>query len=95
MAKIKNERNFECPICGIFIKNKKANLLRHINLHQGEQYRKKCALCNKTFQTKGNLIIHLKNIHSMSNSEQLKQLGPIEIVLEPAKSMYIVFLYVC
>lgn len=88
MAKKKIQKSFECPVCGLTIINRKTNFLRHINLHGKEQNRNKCAICHKTYQTKGNVKLHLINIHKLSDSEINEQLKKLEIVPEPAKSVY-------
>lgn len=86
--KMKEEKKIECPICGIIIKNRKANLSRHSTLHKEKHDRKKCSICGKTFQTKGNLKIHLVNIHSIGAAELREQLNSLGTVSEEAKSIY-------
>lgn len=84
MNKIKEEKKFTCPICSTIIINKKANFLRHLALHENQHDRLKCPLCEKTVQSKGNLKIHLKNIHKVENIEQF---GSITTTSEKPKSL--------
>lgn len=87
MNKIKNEKNFKCSICSIIIKNKRANFVRHLNLHKDQHERINCPLCEKTVQSKGNLKIHLKNIHN----EDIGKFEPIQSTSSEAKSNFNLF----
>lgn len=84
MYKIKKERKYTCPICSTVILNKRANFRRHLALHNDQHDRLKCPLCETTVQSKGNLKIHLKNIHKVENIEQF---GQITKTTEKAKGL--------
>lgn len=77
MDKKKKEKVFDCPVCFKQIKNKLANFRRHLNLHMAEQDRVTCVLCSKTFQTKGNLQVHRKNIHENQDFDQSKTIRSV------------------
>lgn len=75
MYKKKEEKLFECSICFKKIKNKYANYRRHMDLHSSKCDRVKCVLCSKTFQTKGNLQVHRKNVHNIQNFDNQKMVS--------------------
>lgn len=55
---------FQCDVCGLMIKSKKANLERHKRLHGPIITKLKCCGCEKTFSTQYNFEIHCEREHS-------------------------------
>lgn len=53
-----------CHICGLIVTSKKANLRRHILLHEPKVKRLKCASCGITCANKYNFKIHCERVHS-------------------------------
>ena len=56
---------FECPECGVQIRNKRSNLKRHIQVvHKKERnFHCKVEECGQKFQTKTNLKRHVNTVH--------------------------------
>lgn len=73
--KIEMERKdtfYICPICKRPIKNKQANLRRHMELHKKKHERFECNRCEKDFQNKNNLKRHLMNDHKDNDFSAVK-----------------------
>lgn len=83
MDRAKSNVFFDCPICGRLIKNKKANLRRHMQLHQQKHHRAECDFCEKDFQTKSNLKRHIQEAHDVNEIEEVK------LVEKCAKSKFV------
>ena len=59
---IENNTNFKCEICkNTFPTNQKKNI--HIKYAHGEAKFVTCNVCNKIFERKYQLALHLKNYH--------------------------------
>jgi len=58
--------SFVCPDCGKIYSYKK-NLLRHRRLECGKEPQFQCLYCSHKTTQKGNLLQHMKKIHSYNN----------------------------
>ena len=70
-----SEKVFQCPECGVQIKNKRYNLKRHIQVVHNKERNFECQLpsCGQRFQTKTNLKRHVLNVHKQQPTEQQEQ----------------------
>lgn len=58
----KEEKDFECPVCG-FKTHTRPKLERHLKSHTGER-NYSCAICGKRFLYSYNVIAHVKYVHN-------------------------------
>ena len=60
---------FECPECGVQIRNKRSNLKRHIQVVHKKERNFHCEVdeCGQRFQTKTNLKRHVNSVHKGHN----------------------------
>lgn len=60
-------RIFTCHICGLQVKNKRSNLLRHIENKHTKNRKFECDVpgCERKFQSKHNLERHKRGVHSL------------------------------
>lgn len=59
-------RSHSCHICWKSFREK-ANLKRHLQIHNSERIIYECEVCNKSFSWKDNFIRHTKTSHHMNN----------------------------
>ena len=65
--KIGNAKHYNCKLCGR-VYNSRAGLNHHKSVvHDGIRY--PCTKCDKKFTTKGDIKIHLKNVHGDVNQQ--------------------------
>lgn len=57
---------YECHLCKVYVTKRKSNMQVHMRMHSGVKPFH-CTVCNKSFQTKSFLRIHLNFIHNRIN----------------------------
>lgn len=65
-AYLQHEKNFHrygCNVCGRVLASR-TSFNNHVLLHDGEQAKVKCEFCERTFTTKGNMMVHVREVHN-------------------------------
>ncbi|XP_055630147.1 zinc finger protein draculin-like [Toxorhynchites rutilus septentrionalis] len=56
---------YACKLCGRVLASR-TSFRNHILLHDGEKAKVKCEFCDRTFTTKGSMMVHVRDVHDNS-----------------------------
>ncbi|XP_001654305.2 zinc finger protein 808 [Aedes aegypti] len=65
-AYLHHEKNFHrygCKVCGRVLASR-TSFHNHVLLHDGEKAKVKCQFCERTFTTRGSMMVHIREVHN-------------------------------
>ncbi|XP_065080673.1 zinc finger protein 62 homolog [Ochlerotatus camptorhynchus] len=65
-AYLEHEKTFHryaCNVCGRVLASR-TSFRNHVLLHDGDEAKAKCDFCERTFTTKGSMMVHIREVHN-------------------------------